>query len=125
MNMKPEIKQLWIEALESGKYQQGKGQLRNANGEYCCLGVLCELAAKEGVIEEGKTKFNSLDIEGYTTYYDGTWHTISDKVRQWSGFGLDVEENYSLSGDVNHVIGMNDDEGASFADIAEWLRRNA
>ena len=35
----------WLEALESGKYKQGHGQLYNdANDSYCCLGVGCHLA---------------------------------------------------------------------------------
>jgi hypothetical protein len=33
----------WIEALESGKYQQGTGQLRNGDC-FCCLGVACDLS---------------------------------------------------------------------------------
>lgn len=40
--MKPDVKKLWVEALRSGKYKQGKGCLR-AGDEYCCLGVLCDL----------------------------------------------------------------------------------
>lgn len=41
--MKPELKQKWIKALRSGKYQQGRYKLysRKQYGEYyCCLGVL-------------------------------------------------------------------------------------
>ena len=37
----------WIEALESGKYRQGTGHLRQVMNDnapsYCCLGVLCEI----------------------------------------------------------------------------------
>ena len=34
----------WLEALESGKFKQGRGQLRSSTDEYCCLGVLAELS---------------------------------------------------------------------------------
>ena len=44
--MKPEIKQKWINALRSGEYEQGRKSLRDRN-KYCCLGVLCDLHAKE------------------------------------------------------------------------------
>jgi hypothetical protein len=40
----------WIEALESGEYQQGYGALRQDNNEgdtYCCLGVLCDVVGVE------------------------------------------------------------------------------
>jgi hypothetical protein len=33
----------WCEALESGKYKQGSGQLRDDDC-FCCLGVLCDLS---------------------------------------------------------------------------------
>lgn len=46
--MKPEIKAAWIAALRSGEYSQTTGHLRDDVG-YCCLGVLCDLAAKEGI----------------------------------------------------------------------------
>jgi len=44
--MNSEIKEKWVTALRSGKYQQGTDFLR-ANDQYCCLGVLCDLYAKE------------------------------------------------------------------------------
>ena len=37
-------RKLWVEALRSGKYRQGKKVLRTANGEMCCLGVLADIA---------------------------------------------------------------------------------
>lgn len=34
----------WVNALESGKFKQGKGQLYKENPDrYCCLGVLCKV----------------------------------------------------------------------------------
>ncbi len=58
--MNPEIKALWLEALRSGKYKQGRGHLYNKRTlrrksgevkakeikEYCCLGVLCDIHRK-------------------------------------------------------------------------------
>lgn len=43
----PEVKQAWVKALRSGKYRQGRGQLRGPADYYCCLGVLCDLYRKE------------------------------------------------------------------------------
>lgn len=40
--LSPEIKDLWINALRSGNYQQGKKKL-SVNNTFCCLGVLCEI----------------------------------------------------------------------------------
>lgn len=33
----------WLEALRSGRYEQGKGFLRSLDHKYCCFGVLCEI----------------------------------------------------------------------------------
>ncbi|MGI0012337.1 MAG: hypothetical protein ACREBU_02680 [Nitrososphaera sp.] len=33
----------WAEALESGRYSQGKCALRPQTDQYCCLGVWCDL----------------------------------------------------------------------------------
>jgi hypothetical protein len=33
----------WVEALESGRYKQGTGRLRDRDC-YCCLGVLCDIS---------------------------------------------------------------------------------
>lgn len=48
-----ETKTKWIEALKSGKYVQGTGQLYR-NGKHCCLGVLGEvvgLKIKDGGVD--------------------------------------------------------------------------
>lgn len=42
--MKREVKEMWLEALQSGKYRKARERLRNKNGGMCCLGVLCDIA---------------------------------------------------------------------------------
>lgn len=37
----------WLEALRSGKYQQGHHYLKDKNGGYCCLGVLQHILSGE------------------------------------------------------------------------------
>lgn len=45
--MNQEIKAKWVEALRSGEYKQCIGRLKNDHGEFCCLGVLCDIRFKE------------------------------------------------------------------------------
>lgn len=51
--MKQAIMKRWVKALRSGKYRQTRGALRSRNKQnvaannFCCLGVLCDLFAKE------------------------------------------------------------------------------
>jgi hypothetical protein len=44
--MKESIKKKWLQALRSGKYKQTAASLQDGDG-FCCLGVLCDLYAKE------------------------------------------------------------------------------
>lgn len=39
-----DLQRAWIDALRSGKYEQGQGFLKDKHDRYCCLGILCELA---------------------------------------------------------------------------------
>jgi len=43
--MPKKLKQKWIVALRSGKYEQGTDYLRK-NNRYCCLGVLGDISPK-------------------------------------------------------------------------------
>lgn len=53
--MNQEIKKQWVEALRSGKYEQGQGRL-DYEGKQCCLGVLCKIAPEN--IVSRKTGFS-------------------------------------------------------------------
>ena len=39
----PELKAQWVAALLSGDYTQGRGELKTRTGEFCCLGVYCDM----------------------------------------------------------------------------------
>lgn len=42
-----EFAKRWVEALLSGKYKQGRGCMRTANNEFCCLGVALDVMAPD------------------------------------------------------------------------------
>lgn len=46
----------WTAALRSGEYRQCVAELIDENEAYCCLGVACDLAIKEGVLETSMEK---------------------------------------------------------------------
>jgi hypothetical protein len=74
------IKEQWIDALESGRYEMGRGALReevNGKDKYCCLGVLCEIAVEEGVIPPGATQPNSYFGN---RYYYGNPESADSKI---------------------------------------------
>ena len=49
IKLKPDIKQRWVEALRSKKYKQGRERLLDEDDNYCCLGVLGDLAVEDNV----------------------------------------------------------------------------
>jgi hypothetical protein len=110
--MKKDIKKLWIEALRSGKYQQGRLGLKShqddGNECYCCLGVLV----------------NECNI--------GTWVDLEYKfaleVGEEQFFGYPPHEFMSELGvkwsDVEVLAQLNDHASYDFEKIAEWIERN-
>ena len=107
----------WLKSLRSGEYDQIQGCLRECeygdfdddldtavvlkvNG-YCCLGVLQDLAVKDGG-PGWNTKDGVTDDDG----------APSDKIIDF--MGLD-------SAMVTHLIELNDEEGKSFAEIADVI----
>ena len=70
----------WVEALRSGQYRQGKGVLNNRD-TYCCLGVACEVAVKNKVLDvqyEDYPNFNYKVYDGYKTQ-------LPPSVMEWLG----------------------------------------
>lgn len=98
--MKPEIKKLWIDALLSGEYEQGRGVLCRADDgkkEWCCLGVLTDLAIKAGIVME--IKMSDDPSNPYTVFFDDAHEKLPVKVQEWSGIETDLGE-YSYE-DIN------------------------
>jgi hypothetical protein len=98
----PEIKTRWLEALRSGHYRQGKHKLRKPghratpfasrrDPEFCCLGVLCELAVEAGVVERKLANVGT-DVDKVYWYHDPGSPTVDRSsstlplvVRDWAG----------------------------------------
>jgi hypothetical protein len=105
--MKREIKEKWLAALRSGKYQQGRQGLKFKNGQgqvcHCCLGVLAELVEPEAFEKKGN------DFLFHSSY--GFLRLSRDK---WL---LLPEEAQKTLSDLN-------DGGRSFDEIADWIEKN-
>lgn len=97
--LKPDDKRVWVAALRSGDYEQGRHILRHQTFEdtpvrYCCLGVLGKVT---GILTERQLFYN----EGYDTL---------SKL-------LEVKNKMAL-------ITMNDEKMMSFKEIADWVEKN-
>lgn len=130
----------WVDALNSGKYRQGKGCLRSANNEFCCLGVAVDLYAKEhnlrwedptlevldnpiGVtIEKEVYKFaDEVSMGGYN------YSTLPKAVINWLGFNTgcgDTPDNPAIaqhSPDRKVHAAEFNDKGTPFPTIATYI----
>lgn len=80
--MKEEIKAQWVAALRSGDYVQGRGVLRDNEDRFCCLGVLCDLAERDGAVR----LLGGLDHMSYgVDAEDSDAFILPESVREWSG----------------------------------------
>lgn len=85
--MKKSIKEKWMAALRSGEYIQGSRVLARIivkpdsteEIHYCCLGVLCDLAIKEGII----TSYH--DTWRQVIKFNGADGVLPDSVAEWAG----------------------------------------
>lgn len=106
----------WVAALRSGDYKQGKGYLAN-KGQFCCLGVACELAIKDGV------KVKRSDRPSGVKEYDGVTGAMPLPVRQWLGLkysdGAYKTDNGSYE-ESRSLAGLNDN-GYGFEAIAQLI----
>lgn len=120
VKMDPEVKQLWVAALRSGEYPQGKSKLRSSKG-YCCLGVLCDLAERAGIItsEVVTTYDDGTETYGYTVndHQEVPYHEVSLlplKVQDWAGI-----ENCNPNVEVDDEEFSKDHQLRSWAPLSE------
>ena len=115
--MRRDIRKRWVAALSSGKYPQGRSQLATATGGFCCLGVLCELAADEGVVTRIRT-------EGGIRYGDEKQrHYLPHSVILWAGIEVSNSFNPTVrraDGSIAHLSSLND-RGDNFSQIASAI----
>lgn len=114
--MTAEMKAKWLEALRSGKYKQGRNLLRNGD-KYCCLGVLCDIDGAEWkLLRPGlETTYTASGRDAFEGNSCGKETALLSTERMLK---------IGIRGEItNECIKMNDD-GNSFAEIADWLEEN-
>lgn len=99
---KKEVYKRWIKALRSGEYKQSNSRLRSGSG-FCCLGVLCDLAAKDGGPQ-----------------WDGSYYgPVKEHI--WA-FPDDIMVDFMVSdGEAFSKLAEMNDNGKSFKEIADYI----
>lgn len=107
----------WVSALRSGKYEQGQEYL-NSQNKFCCLGVLCEVAKKNGV--ELKIE---VDEEDNTVSYNGSNGVLSKPVMNWAGIQNICGSYINSRNQEMTLTGLNDTQRMSFKQIANIIEK--
>ena len=98
-----------VEALESDRYKQGRGHL-HVKDCFCPLGVACDIS---GIGHWGK-------VGNDVHYY---YFTDKNEVPMKDILPASVEDWLEWRPcHVREIIDLNDEEGATFKDIAQWIR---
>lgn len=135
--MNQEIKKLWLEALRSGQYTQGRVALKSIEGDgtnkYCCLGVLCDLYAQ---------RYGATWTKGSTTLMDGKSYLVLNgntggfylppEVRKWADMEshdgrlkdkIEYETSNGRVAKADCLATLNDHANYNFEQIAEVIER--
>lgn len=115
--MNPEVKTEWVRALRSGEYEQGFSALRT-NDEFCCLGVLCDLAVKHGVIPQ--PSIISFSKENYCYGEEQNASFLPNEVVKWAGLPDANPKIYSDEFAGEALSSFNDAED-TFDQIADLI----
>jgi len=119
MKMNPEVKARWVKALRSGEYGQTKEVLKDTGG-FCCLGVLCDVFAKEDGRREWRVSELSSMADGEFGLHTRDKGMPSALIGIWSG--LDFSTRVEIDGDWKTLWQHNDD-GSTFAEIADAIEK--
>ncbi len=113
--MNPIVKEKWIEALKSDKYEQCTSRLYDGVG-FCCLGVLTDVYIKE--TGNGCWTFDNVFCDGNPeedVCYD---EYLPPEVVKWAGLKSD---NPKVGNSLSY---FNDESRLDFHQIADLIERS-
>lgn len=102
MTSLPLVKE-WTAALRSRDYKPTTGFLRSRDGEFCCLGVLCDIADPDGW---------ELLCDDRSYRHTSEYKTLPRGIQARVGISDAM---------IGHLIAMNDTHGATFEEISEYI----
>lgn len=124
--MKPEVAKIWVDALRSGEYTQGKQALKFTKAGkcyHCCLGVLCELYDKYNEEKLVQDIYNTMKDTTPVVSFNMETEFLPEAVRKWAGLdNLRGRFSYHM-GEACCLMIMND-MGCSFEQIADVIEQN-
>ena len=114
--MDEKIKTRWVDRLENGNIPQGTGVLGTPEGKRCCLGVLCDLAVEDGIIEPPEAR-----VSGFLVYDKASISLLPLTVARWAGLN-GVNGQYEDHDGRPHQLTNDNDGGKPFSQIAQIIK---
>lgn len=124
----------WVDELKSGNYRQGKGYLCNGDNEYCCLGVLGEIApnirkSKLPIAYNYNYNFYNVDNSNriYATGLAEEFISLTgiQEIISYKNYTIINKESkvikYTNNNFENILMNMNDEMELSFIEIANII----
>ena len=120
--MNPDVKALWLDALRDPARTQGKHVLKNEDGEECCLGVLCDVAVREGVIPPATLDKNCMGESAYFFGAERNYTALPEEIMKWADLSycfprIDLGRGLFLSD-------ANDRDDYTFEEIATLIEEH-
>jgi hypothetical protein len=110
--MNKKIKEKWLIALKSGKYEKGKKYLLD-DSKYCCLGVLCDIYATE----------HKLNIDNISTLsHNNENEVLCDNVKNWAGL-LSRSPGFLNEYKINETLAEINDNSETFKEVIETIEK--
>lgn len=125
--LNPYVKRVWVNALRSGEYEQGYGQLCDEEGKFCVLGVLCDihsrLNSKPWVLGTHPT------FHFHSFHYLGNSCTAPVEVERWAFKGkscsfakIGLKPRHAFNQGAGFTLDrLNDCRIYSFCDLADLI----
>ena len=108
----------WLTALRSGEYKQTSGSLYNIQDQgYCCIGVAARIKYPLHYLKNKNNKYAGVLQGNKKSIHSDTKYKLSKIPQELQG---SVDESQL----VQQLVDLNDDEGYSFEEIAEWIENN-
>jgi len=130
--LKKDVKKKWLKALRSGEYEKGIDRLvtvpymeeTNDNYQFCCLGVLADVAVKDGAAGWYDESYEHDDPDFEDTL-------LPPKISEWAfGTGLDGQVLEDLQGflasrnDGSFSVKGTLPKAWTHKRIADWIEAN-
>ena len=131
MELGPKQKE-WVEALRSGKYEQGKSFLHTRSSKFCCLGIACDISKERLGLVVGhfgdSVTYTGMDcflphcvIEDLRLNGDGGY--FIDRATMNDPQGGALLALFKGIGECDSLADANDKD-ATFPEIADFIESN-